>query len=189
MKRFVVFASALALFLSEERSAHAGEVQLDLAARAIASSWRGDYGGGGQLRLGYRFAKVLAIDFVGWEEYASVDRRLDTGLTFGLSGFLPLGRVRPSLRLYFIHQHEEALVSVEDHAGGTLLGIGEGIRHRAGGGAVLGAEIALAKTTSVEYLAVAGASLTWFPDTSLGPGAYFGFTAGLGLNYSLPGLP
>lgn len=188
MKRlFTALAAVLALTCG--RAAAAGELQLDGSAIAAASTWRGDYGFGGQLRLGYRFARVVAVDFVGWEQYMTVDRRLDTGVTFGLSGFLPLGRVRPSLRLFFIHQHEEALVSVEEGAAGTIFGVGDGIRHRAGGGGVIGVEVAFAKKGNVEFLALGGVSATLFPDASLGPSACFGLNAGLGLNYSVAGLP
>jgi hypothetical protein len=181
--------AALAVFAVAPRSAEAGEIQLEGAALASASTWRGDYGGGGQLRLGYRFARVFAIDFAGSEQYLSVDHRLDTGLTLGLSGYLPLGRVRPLLRLYFIHQHEEALVSVEEHPFGTVFGIGDGIRHRAGGGGSLGVEVAFAKSAHVDWVAVGGTSVTVFPDATLGPGAYFGLFAGVGLAYQIPGLP
>lgn len=171
------------------RDARAGEFQLDGSGLATASTWRGDFGGGGQLRLGYRFAHVFAIDLVGWEQLMSVDTRLDTGLTLGVSGYLPLGIVHPSARLFFIHQHEEGLVSVEDEPFGTAIGVGAGIRHRAGLGGVLGAEIELHRTQRTQYVLVTGASVTWFPDASLGPDAYFGLQVGLGFNYSLPGLP
>ena len=92
--------------------------------------------------------------------------------------------VRPSLRLYFIHQHEEALVSVEESPGTVALGIGDGIRHRAGGGGALGVEVPFEKSGNAEYVFVATGSVTAFPDDTLGPGAYFGLTAGVGLNYS-----
>jgi hypothetical protein len=169
--------------------AHAGEFELDGEGMAVASTWRGDYGAGGQLRLGYRFARIVAIDVLGWEQYMAVDHRADTGLTLGVSGFLPLSVARPFARLFFIHQHEEALVSVEDHAFGTVFGVGAGIRHRAGGGGSLGVEIPFERTKRTEFLVVAGGTVTWFPDATLGPDAYFSLFAGLGLAYSIPGLP
>lgn len=188
MKKIFLVVASLASILATSR-ADAGEIQLDGAGTAVASTWRGDFGGGGQLRLGYRFAKIIAIDFIGWEELVSVDKRMDTGLTLGVSGFLPIGDVRPSARVYVIHQHEEGLVSVEDHAGGTVLGIGPGIRHRAGLGGSLGVEVVLARSKHTEYLFVGDASATWFPDSTLGPSAYFGIAAGLGFNYAIPGMP
>jgi hypothetical protein len=188
-KSFLVAAVMAVAGLSVERPALAGELQLDIAGIAAASTWRGDFGLGGQLRLGYRFAKIVAVDFVGWEQYMAIDHRLDTGVTFGVSGFLPLGIVRPFLRLFFIHQHEEALVSVEENPAGTIFGVGDGIRHRAGGGGVAGVEVAFAKRGNMEFLALGGFSTTLFPDASLGPSAYFGLTAGLGINYFVEALP
>jgi hypothetical protein len=182
-------AAVVSAGLASSGDASAGEFQLDIAGSFGASTWRSDYMAGGQLRLGYRFAKVFAIDAVGWEEFASVDKRMNTGLTFGVTGFLPFERIRPSLRLYFIHQHEEGLVSVEESPFGTALGIGAGIRHRAGVGTTLGLEIPFKRTKEVEYVALAGASGTWFPDDTLGPGGYFGLAGGVGLNYSIPGMP
>lgn len=186
-----VLAFALALTVSP---ANAGELQADVGLALRHSTWRGDVTGGGQVGAGYRFARVLAVDFAVWEELATVDSRLDTGLTFGVTGALPLPDWRPTLRLYFVHQHEEGLVSVSDHPFGTIAGIGTGIRHRAGAGAKLGVEIPLESREArakkkVEWVALAGLDGTWFPDATLGPSAYFGVTFGVGLNYRLAELP
>ena len=177
------------LILSSVTAASGGELQLDVGAAGRKSTWRGDVSGGTQLGMGYRFARVLAVDFAIWEEAASVDRRLNTGLTFGLTGALPLPSLRPTLRAYFIHQHEEGLVSVADHPFGTVAGIGAGIRHRAGAGARFGLEIPFDKSKRIEWVALASADATWFPDSTLGPSAYFGVMAGVGLNYTLEDLP
>jgi hypothetical protein len=124
-----------------------------------------------------------------WEEPASVDRRLNTGLSLGVTVAIPREGVRPTLRAYFIHQHEEGFVSIADHPLGTVAGIGAGIRHRAGIGARLGVEIPLAKKKHVEWFALAGLDLTWFPDATLGPSAYVGAMGGIGLDYSLEDAP
>jgi hypothetical protein len=169
--------------------ARAGEIQLDVGAAVRKSTWRGDWGGGTQLGAGYRFARIVAVDFVFWEEFATVDKRLNTGITAGVTGTIPLPKWRPTLRVYFIHQHEEGLVSVYDHPLGTIGGIGPGIRHRIGLGTRLGLEIPLAKKKHVEWMALTGLDVTWFPDASLGASAYFGVMGGIGLNYSLEELP
>lgn len=169
--------------------ARAGEAQFDLGSNVGGSTWRGDWMVGGQLRLGYRFARVIAIDAVGWEQYATVDERMNTGLTLGLSGFIPLERVRPFTRLFFIHQHEEGLVAVAEQPLGMVVGIGPGIRHRAGLGGTLGVEIPFSKSPTVEYLAFAGGTVTGFPDDTLGPAVYFSVAGGIGLNYQIPGMP
>ncbi len=182
-------AALTALSALTAPSARAGELQLDLGAAVRTSTWHGDYGGGFQVGGGYRFARVLAVDFAVWEEAARVDRRLNTGLTLGVTAALPREGIRPTLRAYFVHQHEEGLVSVEDHPFGTVAGIGAGIRHRAGLGARLGLEIPLAKKKRVEWVALAGLDATWFPVAALGPSAYFGVMGGIGLSYSLEDAP
>ncbi len=188
MRRSLVtlLAALPAIFLTTP--ALAGEIQVDAGTTMLGSSWQGDFAAGGLLRLGYRFAHVVAIDLVGWEQYATVDTRMDTGLTVGVTGYVPLKRVRPSLRVFAIHQHEEALVSVANTPGGFVLGIGSGIRHRAGGGLTLGAEIPFARRGELEWLVVAELEGIWFPDI-LGPNYYFGANVGVGFNFNLPKLP
>jgi hypothetical protein len=182
------FCCALVLFVTT--TARAGEIQIDAGAALLGSSWQGDFAGGGLLRLGYRFKRVVAIDLVGWEQLAAVNDRLDTGLTFGVTGFIPLKTVRPSLRIFAIHQHEEGVVSVAQTPGGFLFGIGSGIRHRAGGGLTLGAEIPFHHTRNreLEWVVIAELEGIWFPDP-LGPTFYWGGNFGVGFNYSLPRLP
>lgn len=187
MKRLCVVAALSALFVSA--NATAGELEADLGYSFRKSTWRGDWTTGGQLGLGYRFARIVSVDFAGWEELAHVDDRLNTGLTFGVTGALPLEKIRPTLRAYFIHQHEEGLVSVADHPFGTVAGIGAGIRHRAGVGGKLGLEIPFSKRGKTEWVATVGLDTTWFPDSTLGPSLYFGVTGGIGIRYSLPELP
>jgi|GEM_PF-1028191 len=170
--------------------AFAGEIQVDAGTTILGSSWQGDFAGGGLLRLGYRFKRVVSIDFVGWEQLAAVNDRLDTGLTFGVTGFIPLRVVRPYLRAFAIHQHEEGVVSVAQNPGGFLFGIGSGIRHRAGGGLTLGAEIPIRKSRSgdLEWVVIAELEGIGFPDP-LGPSFYWGGNFGIGFNYTLAKLP
>ncbi|HEY1955615.1 MAG TPA: hypothetical protein VGH28_08380 [Polyangiaceae bacterium] len=169
-------------------SARAGEIQVDAGTTMLGSSWQGDFAAGGLLRMGYRFARVISIDTVLWEQMAVVDNRFDTGLTIGVTGFIPLKRVRPSLRLFAIHQHEEGAVSVAQTPGGLVFGVGSGIRHRAGGGMTLGAEIPFLKKHDLEWVVIAELEGIWFPD-ALGPTVYYGGNVSLGFNYSLPKLP
>lgn len=182
-----LLAGAAALFAPGPSAA--GEFQLDAALNVKASTWRGDFGAGPQLRLGYRFAEVFAVDAVIWEELSSVDYRLNTGLTLGVTGFLQIEGIRASLRAYFIHQHEEAMVSVAHNPFGAIFGIGAGIRHRAGAGGALGLEIPFEKDEDFEFVIVTSLNVTVFPEAILGPRAYFGVSGGIGFNYALPGLP
>ncbi len=165
----------------------AAPVELTLAAgpSVYATSWRGDYGAGGSLRIGYRIARVISIDFQGWESYATVNRRLNTGLSFGVAGYLPLKSVRPFVRLFALHQHEESLVSVENAPAGVLFGVGSGIRHRAGGGFTLGVEVPQKRLgPKTEPAFVVNTNATWFPD-ELGPHWYFGLDLGVSLGVFL----
>lgn len=181
-------ACALTVALAlPSREALAADVSFELAAAASRSTWRSDYAGGAQARAAVRFANVVALDVVTWEQLARVDRRVNTGLTLGVTGFLPMDGVRPFLRLFAIHQHEEAWVSIQDHPFGTVFGIGSGIRHRAGGGATLGVEIPLGAPAAMSFYVPLGTTVVWFPDATLGPSAYVGVHGGLGVTFDLAG--
>lgn len=170
-------------------TAHAGELQVDVGARLSATTWRGDFGGGGKLQLGYRFARIVAVDLGVSEELMGVDTRLTTGLTLGVTGVIPRDGVRPWIRAFFIHQHEEALVSVAEAPLGVLFGIGDGIRHRAGGGGTLGLEIPVVARGALELVVLPAATIIAFSEDDLGPGASFSLGGGVGINYGVPGLP
>lgn len=175
---------AVALFATPARA----DVEVGAAAgtTSYASTWRGDYGGGGTLRAGVRFAHVVALDFQAWESIATVNKRDNTGLSLGVTGYLPLRAVHPYARLFAMHQHEEGLVSVENAPAGTLFGIGAGIRHRAGGGLSLGAEIPIGKREErLAWALIADVTAMYFPDDTLGPHSYVGINFGVGLDYLL----
>jgi len=152
-----------------------------------ASSWRGDYGAGGTLRAGLRFSRVFSVDFQVWESLATVNERLNTGLSLGITGVVPLRLVHPYARLFAMHQHEEGLVSVEYAPAGTLFGIGAGIRHRAAGGLSLGAEVPIPTRGDGRLTPVFFAEVTssYFPDDTLGPHTYVGLDLGFGLDFLL----
>ena len=187
-RALLAFAAALVATVAPAPAA-AGELQLDGRAHLKASTWRGDYAGGGQIRFGYRFVKIIAVDLAIWEELASVATPLNTGLTAGVTAAIPLDGVRPTLRVYAIHQHEEPLISVAEAPLGVVFGLGDGIRHRAGGGAALGLEIPFHKRGDLELVALPTLSATLFSEDALGPRAYFGVAGGIGFNYGVAGLP
>lgn len=171
-------------------SAHAGSaLQAGLGVIGSGSTWRGDGGGGSAVRVGYRFTDWLAVDSLIAEQLFSVDQRMNTGLTLGVSAYWPRQGVRPTARIYAIHQHEEGLVSVLDNPLGVLFGIGDGIRHRAGGGLSAGAEIPFLERGRWEWCVVSNAAATYFPDTSLGPAWYVSGFVGIGLNYATGETP
>jgi hypothetical protein len=182
-------ASGALLLLAFARPACASDVDVTAAGglTGYASTWRGDFGTGGTIRAGVRFAHILQPDLQLWESFATVNERMNTELSLGISAFLPLPGVHPYVRLYALHQHEEGLVSVENTPAGFLFGIGAGIRHRAGAGAQLGIELPLRISPSGRLATLLFAELkaNYFPDSTLGPTSYVGIDVGVGLDYLL----
>jgi hypothetical protein len=186
LRSILLFSIALAATLVAW-PARAGDVELQLGAgpTAYATTWRGDFGAGGTLRAGVRFSHVIAADLQVWESLASVNERVNTGLSIGVTGYIPLHAVHPYARLFVLHQHEEGLVSVVNTPAGYVFGIGSGIRHRAGGGLCLGAELPFrsADRGRLSWVFLADAMTIWFPDATLGPSGYFGLDLGVGFDF------
>jgi hypothetical protein len=177
----VVFACAT---FASPRAAAAGELQLATGPGAYASSWRGDGAFAQSLKLGYRMADLIAIDTVSRLGYAAVDERVLTYLSLGVTAYARLGRARPWARLALVHQHEEPLPAVRDDPGGTLFGVGDGVRHRGGGGASLGVDLPVHRKDRTEVFLGLDSSLAYFPDPR-GPTLYFGGSLWAGVHYSL----
>ncbi len=162
----------------------AGEIQVAGGPGAYGSSWRGDGSVGPALRLGYRIKDIVAIDTVGRLSYGTVDERLITYLSLGGTLYGRLGRVRPYVRLAFVHQHEEPMPGVRDDPFGVVFGVGDGIRHRAGFGSSVGLDVPIAATKSAQVVVGVDVSSVWFPDPR-GPALYVGGALWLGLNFGL----
>lgn len=176
-------AAALTFFPAAPAQA-AGEFQTDIGLGGQGSSWRGDGSGYGALKLGFRFADVVAPYFMFRFGYANTDERFLTHLSLGVQAWLKTRSVRPYARFGLVHQHEETWSSVKAEPFGTIFGVGDGIRHRGGLEGALGADFPFAKVKSWQFHFLLEAVLTGFPD-SKGPPIYAGATGGLGFNYSL----
>ncbi len=159
-------------------------IQLATGAGGMASTWRGDGALAGGIRLGVRFIDLFSIEFVGRLAYATVDQR--TLAYFGAGGTLywRLGPVRPFARIAIVHQHEETVAALKSDAGGALLGIGDGIRHRGGFSFALGADMPIGRRGPTQFFVGFDALATVFPDPR-GPSWYFGGGGWVGLNYAL----
>lgn len=179
------FATVFALtFLTAARAAQAGEVQLASGPGVYGSSWRGDSSFGQALRVGYRFGDLVAVDSVGRLGYGTVDERVITYLSLGGTLYGRIGKVRPYVRLAFVHQHEEPLPGVREDPFGTVFGVGDGIRHRGGFGSSLGLDLPVYKAKSTEMVVGLDTSGVWFPDPR-GPKLYAGGALWLGLNFGI----
>lgn len=180
----VLFAFFLLGVLAVAQPALAGEVQLATGPGVYGSSWRGDSSFGQALRIGYRFGDLFAVDTLGRLGYGTVDERVITYLSLGGTIYGRIGKVRPYLRLAFVHQHEEPVPGVREDPFGALFGVGDGIRHRAGFGSGLGLDLPIQKTKSVEVVVGVETSGVWFPDPR-GPKLYAGGSLWLGLNFGI----
>lgn len=166
--------------------ASATELQVALGPQVQGSSWRTDVAVAQSLKLGVRFADLIAIDALVRIGYGMVDQRMLTYLSLGgsLYGKLASGRLRPFGRLALVHQHEEPTSALRQDAVGALFGVGDGIRHRGGAGASLGMDAVISRARRTAWLLGADVNGTWFPDPR-GPAIYFGGGLWVGLNYSL----
>lgn len=161
------------------------EAQLASGPAASASSWRGDGSISQSLRLGVRFHDLFAIDAVGRLGYGNVDERVLTYVSLGATLYGRLGpSVRPYARLALVHQHEEPTSAVRNDPFGAVFGVGDGIRHRGGFGASLGADFVVARSGKAELVLGADANGAWFTDPR-GPSLYLGGGLWAGVNYSL----
>lgn len=191
----VVFAFGFAL-LSVSRSAVAGDFQLAVGASGAATEWRGDVAVYSSLKLGYRFADLVGVYGMGRLGYGAVDDRMLTLLSFGAQVWGQIDAARPYARIGFAHQHEESLVVVRDDVGGALFGVGDGIRHRAGGEGAIGVEIPFADIGRgasgavpsgrgrVQMFGALEGSALWLPNAQ-GPNVYGGGGVSLGMSYWL----
>lgn len=166
-------------------NAEAADFRLELGTTAAGTTWRGDVATYGHLKLGFRFFDLFGPYVQGQEGYGVVDQRLLTLVALGMQIWTPpLGPVRLHGRMAFVHQHEESLSVVAGDFGSALFGIGDGIRHRAGGEAALGVDLPLWSRNDFELFGAVDASAKLFPD-DLGPIVYAGGGLTLGFNYAL----
>lgn len=172
------------LFRVRPPHAKAGEIQLATGPGAFASTWRTDGSVGQGLRIGYRFGDLVAIDTVSRLGYGTVDKRFITYLSLGATLYGRLGKVRPYVRLAFVHQHEEPIPAFREDPFGAIFGVGDGIRHRGGFGSSLGVDVPVHKGKSTELVLGVDTSGSFFPDPR-GPKAYIGGSLWLGLNFGI----
>lgn len=163
---------------------HKTDAMLETALAAGSSSWPGDPAALSELRLGFRFMETGALYVQSGLGYAPINNRELVQIGFGAQLWMHLWKVKPFARLAVVHQHEESTASWKNDFGESLLGIGNGIRHRAGAEAALGMDVPFYRTEKVEIDGSIEASTPWYPDER-GPHFYLLGGLGLGVHYAL----
>ena len=161
-------------------------LRLSASSNASGSTWEGDFASWVGGKVGARFIDLVGPYAQFQVGYGVVDDRMLSLLSLGGQVWLPnIAWARPFARLAFVHQHEESLSVVADDFGSALLGIGDGIRHRAGGELGLGVDIDIARVSeSWQLYGAVDGSAKLFPD-ELGPMLYAGAGLNLGMSYTL----
>ncbi len=135
--------------------------------------------------MGIGLVPAFAFEVALGQELHYVDLRDTTPVSVGVAVFLPFERLRPLLRAYVLHQHEQGLISVIKNPLTTIVGLGDGIRHRAGVGTALGVQATLWRNDAIRVHFTPAATMSYFPDAHLGPSAYFGATFALGASFEI----
>lgn len=166
--------------------AQAFEPRIAFGASAAATGWRGDAVGYGTAAVGARFADFAGTYARAESGYGVVDTRLLGLLSIGTQLWGRIGSLRPYLRAGLLHQHEEAVSVAAKGGWRSALGVGEGIRHRAGGELGVGVDVPLEVSKSMAVFASVDLYAKAFPD-ELGPRTYVGAGLGVGATFDLGG--
>lgn len=150
-----------------------------------ASSWEGDPDVQAALHTGFEFVDVVSVDVAARMGYGAVDERLLMMLGLGTKLALPIEPFIPHLRLTALHAHESPVAAMQHDPFLHVLGVGDGIRHRFGFEAALGASYLFAVLDHTKFLAQVEAYADAFPDDGKGPVFYGGAGMGLGLQYGI----
>jgi hypothetical protein len=162
--------------------ASAGELDLDAGLTATTTAWPGDHGGGAALDASYWFRPWIGASFVGKEQYATVDDRVLSYFSVNVAARYPAGPLRLTGTLGLVHQHEEPRAALMDSPVEAALGVGDGIRHRAGGRAGLSIALPVKQLAKGDVYVALDLDATVFADDDRGPRWMMG--AGLALGFT-----
>jgi hypothetical protein len=86
----------------------------------------------------------------------------------------------------FVHQHEESLAAVAQQPFGAVLGIGVGIRHRAGLHTGIGLDYVFRRRHNYDFSVGGEVTFTWFdPQYSVGPDFFIVADANIAAHFRL----
>jgi hypothetical protein len=160
-----------------------GEPQFTFGAQAGSSTWPDDPIGLTTLKIAWRFQDIVAPYFMTRLGYGHINDRSLLTLAIGAQLWGRLGALRPYVRASIQHQHEESLAAVRNDPLGALVGVGDGIRHRAGGDFAVGADLPLHHGPQLDVYAAIEAVADWFPDPR-GPSVYALGGVALGVSHA-----
>jgi hypothetical protein len=160
----------------------AGELDLDLGLQATTTGWPSDHGGGPALGARWWLSSSLGASFVGKEHYAIVDDRFMSYFSVNAIARRAVGPVRFGGALGIVHQHEQSRAAIMAQPLESLLGVGDGIRHRMASRAGLSLGLPLSTHDHGDYYVALDLDGTLFADADRGPrwmsslGLSIGFT-------------
>lgn len=163
--------------------ASAGELDLDLGLQATTTAWPADHGGGPALGARWWFSPALGASFVGKEQYATVDDRFLSYFSVNAIARHTVGPVRVGGALGIVHQHEESRAAIMAQPVQSLLGVGDGIRHRMAARTGVSLGLPLAVHGHGDYYVALDLDGTLFADTDRGPRWMSSLGLSLGFTY------
>lgn len=183
MNRIVLCGLTATLVLgATTRLSHAGELDLDVGLAATTTGWPDDHGGGGSVSAGWWFRSWIGASFLGKEHYAHVDDRFMSYFSVNAAVRRVVGPIQVRGTLGVVHQHEESRAAVTEQPLMSLLGVGDGIRHRAGGRAGISLALPVHAHAHGDWFVALDLDATTFAEATRGPrwmssaGLSFGFT-------------
>ncbi|NUO51712.1 MAG: hypothetical protein HOV80_22890 [Polyangiaceae bacterium] len=185
MKRLLFLGAAIAC-AAMTREAKATDYYVEGNVSGGGSTWgSADPNVQGALRTGFEFLDIISVDLQGRLGYASVDERMLMMVGLGTKLALPIEPFIPHIRLQAIHFHESPVDVMKHDPFMHAMGVGDGIRHRFGFEAGLGASYLFAKVKRANFLAQMEGYVDAFPDDGKGPVVYGGAGLGVGMQYGL----
>lgn len=173
---------SLVLVLLLAGTARAGELDLDAGLVASTTAWPGDHGGGAALDASWWFRRWIGASFVGKEQYATVDDRYLSYFSVNAVARHAAGPLRLTYALGLVHQHEEPRAAVMEQPFQSLFGVGDGIRHRAGGRAAVQLALPVKQLAHGDVFVALDLDATVFADDDRGP--RWMTSAGLSLGFT-----
>lgn len=180
-KRVLALLPSLLLALVPTQ-ARGNELIVATGLEAQASSWSNDHAGAGTLKFAYQW-DAWSTYFLTELGIASVDERVLEHLELGAAYRYPIGSNYGFIRAGLTHRHEVPGEAI-DNSYTTLLGFGDGIRHRAGAAAGAGFLFPFARYAGGEIFVSLEANVDTLAGAA-GPTDYWGAGFALGYAYDL----